>query len=98
MEPSFSWDFIYSVIAHSVLPAGTIVVATLGGWMLSMRNTMISVLGEDYITMAHAKGLSKSRIVFRYAARNAMLPNVTGFGLALGFVLSGSLLTEISNH
>jgi peptide/nickel transport system permease protein len=63
--------------------------------MLSMRNTMIGVLAEDYITMAQAKGLPNRRIMFHYAARNALLPNVTGFGMALGFVLSGSLLTEI---
>jgi peptide/nickel transport system permease protein len=63
--------------------------------MLSMRNTMISVLGEDYITLAHAKGLSPRRVMLRYAARNALLPNITSFGMALGFVVSGSLLTEI---
>ena len=87
--------FIGSVLEHLALPATVIVVATLGGWMLGMRNTMIGVLSEDYITMAQAKGLSQRRIMFSYAARNALLPNVTGFGMALGFVLSGSLLTEI---
>jgi peptide/nickel transport system permease protein len=71
------------------------VLVSLGGWMLSMRNTLISTLGADYITFAHAKGLSKRRIMLRYAARNAILPNLTGFGMALGFVLSGALLTEI---
>jgi peptide/nickel transport system permease protein len=95
LEPGFRWDFIVSVLRHSVLPAGTIVVATMGGWLLSMRNTMVSVLGEDYTRFAYAKGLSDRRIMFHYAARNALLPNVTGFGMALGFVLSGSLLTEI---
>ncbi len=59
-----------------------------------MRNTMISVLAEDYVTMAEAKGLSQRRVMFAYAARNALLPNVTAFGMALGFVLSGALLTE----
>ena len=71
------------------------VLVSLGGWMLSMRNTLISTLGADYITFAHAKGLSKRRIMIHYAARNAILPNLTGFGMALGFVLSGALLTEI---
>jgi peptide/nickel transport system permease protein len=71
------------------------VLVSLGGWMLSMRNTLISTLGSDYITFAHAKGLSKRRIMIKYAARNAILPNLTGFGMALGFVLSGALLTEI---
>ena len=73
----------------------SIVLATLGGWMLSMRNTMISVLGEDYITLAQAKGLSSRQVMLRYAARNAILPNLTSFGMAIGFVVSGSLLTEI---
>jgi peptide/nickel transport system permease protein len=95
LAPALSGEFILSVLQHMVLPASAIVIATLGGWMLSMRSTMVSVLAEDYISMAAAKGLSQRRIMFHYAARNALLPNVTGFGMALGFVLSGSLLTEI---
>ena len=95
IEQALSWEFIASVARHLILPAGTIVLASLGSWMLSMRNTMIGVLAEDYIAMAQAKGLPQRRIMFHYAARNALLPNITGFGIALGFVLSGSLLTEI---
>jgi peptide/nickel transport system permease protein len=95
LQPELSFEFISSVIGHAILPAGTIVLATMGTWMLDMRNTMIGVLGEDYIKLARAKGLPSRRIMFRYAARNALLPNVTGFGMALGFVLSGSILTEI---
>jgi peptide/nickel transport system permease protein len=91
------WDprFLWSVLTHLALPALTIVVVSVGGWLLGMRNTMISVLDEDYITLAEAKGLSQRRIMFAYAARNALLPNVTSFGMALGFVLSGALLTEV---
>ena len=95
LEPAFTWVFISDVLWHALLPGLTLVIATLGGWMLSMRNTMISVLGEDYIKMAEAKGLAPGRVLLRYAARNALLPNITGFGMALGFVLSGSLLMEI---
>jgi peptide/nickel transport system permease protein len=95
LAPALSGEFILSVLQHMVLPASAIVIATLGGWMLSMRSAMVGVLAEDYISMATAKGLSQRRIMFHYAARNALLPNVTGFGMALGFVLSGSLLTEI---
>jgi peptide/nickel transport system permease protein len=95
IAPAASPTFVWSVITHAFLPAATVVVATLGGWMLGMRSTMVAVMGEDYITLAHAKGLSPNRVMFRYAARNALLPNVTSFGMALGFVLSGSLLTEI---
>ena len=87
--------FIFSSIYHAILPATTMVLVSLGGWMLSMRNTMITTLGSDYITLARAKGLSPWVVMLKYAARNAILPNFTGFGMALGFVLSGALLTEI---
>jgi peptide/nickel transport system permease protein len=95
MEPGLSFAFATDVARHAVLPAASIVVATLGGWMLSMRNTMVATLGTDTLRLAHAKGLPPRQVMLRYAARNALLPNVTGFGMALGFVLSGSLLTEI---
>ncbi len=95
LTPGLNLPFLASVLRHAALPVGTVVVATLGGWMLSMRNTMVSVLGSDYVNLARAKGLPPSRVVLRYAARNALLPSVTGFGMALGFVLGGSLLTEI---
>ncbi|MGH2532100.1 MAG: ABC transporter permease [Thermomicrobiales bacterium] len=95
MSPAFTVDFLQSVGNHLILPALTVLVVSIGGWLLGMRNTMIAVLAEDYITMAEAKGLSQRRIMFSYAARNALLPNVTAFGMALGFVISGALLTEI---
>ena len=87
--------FILSALHHALLPALTMILVSLGGWMLSMRNNMITTLGTDYISFAHAKGLSSRIIMLKYAARNAILPNFTGFGMALGFVLSGALLTEI---
>ena len=71
------------------------VIASLGGWMLTMRNVMIGVLGDDPIRYAQARGLSPQRLFFHYAMRNALLPSLTSFGMALGFVLSGALLTEI---
>jgi peptide/nickel transport system permease protein len=95
LAPGLSPAFLADVAAHAVLPVGSIVVATLGGWLLSMRNTMITVLGSDYVNLARAKGLSPARVVLRYAARNALLPSITSFGMALGFVLGGSLLTEV---
>lgn len=95
VEPGLTATFLVDAGRHAVLPAATIVIATIGGWVLGMRNNMISVLGTDYITMARAKGLTQSRVMLRYAARNALLPSVTSFGMALGFVLSGSLLSEI---
>lgn len=95
LTPEFSLAFIGDIIHHLILPAGTIVLVSIGGWMLGMRNIMIGTLAEDYITLAEAKGLPQRRIMFRYAARNAMLPVVTSFGMSLGFIVSGALLTEI---
>ncbi|MGH2557656.1 MAG: ABC transporter permease [Thermomicrobiales bacterium] len=95
MSPAFTLEFLQSAAYHLLLPGLTVLVVSIGGWLLGMRNTMIAVLAEDYITMAEAKGLSQRRIMFAYAARNALLPNVTAFGMALGFVISGALLTEI---
>jgi peptide/nickel transport system permease protein len=95
LAPAWTWTFVVDVARHAALPVATVVLATLGGWMLGMRNAMIAVLGSDYVALARAKGLPSHRVVLRYAARNALLPNVTAFGMALGFALSGSLLTEI---
>lgn len=93
--PEFSGAFIADVALHLVLPALTIVLVSVGGWMLGMRNTMIATNSEDYILMAEAKGLKRNRIMLRYAARNAMLPAVTSLGMSLGFIVGGALLTEV---
>jgi peptide/nickel transport system permease protein len=95
LSPAFSWAFISSVMLHMALPVLSIVIVSIGGWLLGMRNTMIAVLSEDYVTMAEAKGLDTRRVMFRYGARNALLPVLTSFGLSLGFLLSGSLFTEM---
>jgi peptide/nickel transport system permease protein len=95
LSPGWDWEFIRSAGTHVILPAATVVVVSIGGWVLGMRNTMIAVLAEDYVTMAEAKGLPERRVMFAYAARNALLPNITAFGMALGFVLSGALITEV---
>lgn len=93
--PGWSTDFILSAAYYAILPALTIVISSVAGWLLGMRNAMITTLSEDYVVMAEAKGLPARRVMFTYAARNAILPNITGFALSLGFVVSGSLLTEI---
>lgn len=95
LSPAFTIEFILSVLYHLVLPAGSLILVSIGGWVLGMRNSMIATLSEDYVTMAEAKGLPQGRVMLRYAARNAMLPNITAFGMQLGFVLSGALLTEV---
>jgi peptide/nickel transport system permease protein len=91
----FSSGFLSSAISHAALPAATIVISSVGGWMLGMRNMMVSTLSEDYITAAEAKGLPPRRIMIGYAARNAVLPSVAGFAITLGFIVSGSLVMEI---
>lgn len=93
--PGWNIDFISSVVQHSILPVITLVVGSLAQWVLTMRNTMVTTLSEDYVLMARAKGLPERRTMFNYAARNAILPSVTSFSISLGLVVSGSLLTEI---
>ena len=95
LVPSFSFGFIKSALYYGALPAITIVVSSVAGWILGMRNMMVTVSSEDYVTVAQAKGLSESRVMYAYAARNAVLPNISGFALSLGFIVGGTLVTEI---
>jgi len=94
LQPDWSPEFIGNVLQHAVLPAATIVITAVGGWVLTMRNNMITTLAEDYVRMGRAKGLSDRRIMYNYAARNALLPNLSGFAMSLGFVISGAILVE----
>ncbi len=95
LTQGWNLPFVRSVLWHLVLPVTSIVLVSLGHWLMSMRNTMIAVLAEDYLTMAEAKGLAQWQILLRYAARNAILPSVTALGLGIGFIFSGQILTEI---
>lgn len=94
LTPAFTWEFISSVLKHLIMPLTVSVLVTLQVWIQQMRNTMITTLAEDYITMGEAKGLTQNRIMFGYAARNAILPSVTGFGIFFGSILSGQVLIE----
>ena len=91
---AWSWTFVEDVLRHSILPAFTILVTSIGIWILTMRNNTISVLTEDYVRMARAKGLKPWRIMWTYAGRNAILPSLTGFAMSLGFVVGGAILVE----
>jgi peptide/nickel transport system permease protein len=95
LTPVWTPSFVANAVQHAILPAATIVISSMSGWLLGMRNMMVTVSSEDYITVAHAKGLSDRRVMFNYAARNAMLPSVSGFALSLGFIVSGTFLVEI---
>ncbi len=89
-----NWPFIKSVIYHGTLPAFAIVIASMGFWALGMRGMMITNEGEDYMILAQAKGLRSGRIFWRYAVRNAVLPQVTALALSLGGIVGGSVLVE----
>ena len=95
LTPGWNLDFLLSAGYHAILPALTLIISTVAGWMLTMRNSMITTLSEDYVLLAQAKGLRSRRVMFAYAARNAILPSVTGFAIALGTVVGGALLVEI---
>jgi peptide/nickel transport system permease protein len=94
LNPNLSVSFLSDAAQHSVLPALTLAITSLSGWVFGMRNNMINVLGEDYVTFAEANGLRSRTVAMGYAARNALLPNVTVFGLSLGAVVGGSVLVE----
>ncbi|PSW83801.1 ABC transporter permease [Photobacterium damselae] len=90
-----SWTFYQNVLYHAALPLFCATIIQIGGFLINMRNNMINLLSEDYITMAKGKGLSENRVVFNYAARNAMLPSVTALSMALGMAIGGQLIVEI---
>ena len=95
VTPGLTWTFIGNVLEHAILPGFTLLITTIGTWILTMRNTMITTLAEDYVRMARAKGLPGWKIMTGYAARNAILPNLTGFAMSLGFVIGGAILIEL---
>jgi peptide/nickel transport system permease protein len=92
--PSFTASFIGDVLKHAVLPGVSLVIVTSGLWVYSMRNNMITTIAEDYVKTGRAKGLAPRRVMYDYAARNAILPNLTGFAMQLGYVLGGAIVIE----
>jgi peptide/nickel transport system permease protein len=94
-QGGFDVGYILDVLYHGTLPALSIIIAGMGGWALGMRGMMVTVLGEDYLTLAEAKGLKERRIFMRYAVRNAMLPQFTGLAISLGFIVSGATIVEL---
>lgn len=94
-SPSWSLSFLLDAGRHAILPGLSIVLADLGGWALSMRGMMVTIQGEDYMTLAEAKGLRTNRVFLRYGVRNAILPQFTSLALAMGRVVSGAILVEV---
>jgi peptide/nickel transport system permease protein len=88
------WQTLRQILNHSVLPIAALVLTALGGWALNMRGMMVTIQGEDYMTFAEAKGLTDRRL-FVYTVRNALLPMVTGLGIAFSTVLTAGILVEV---
>ncbi|HMG50595.1 MAG TPA: ABC transporter permease [Inquilinus sp.] len=95
LDPALSLEYIGSVLYHAILPIATLSLVLTGDFLVTMRNNMINLLGEDYVTMGRAKGLSDRRVMLMYGARNALLPGVTSLAIAIGKILGGSLVTEV---
>jgi peptide/nickel transport system permease protein len=93
--PTLSLNYALDMLHHALLPALSIVVSSIGFWALAMRGMMVTILGEDYIMLAEAKGLPGHRIFTWYVLRNALLPQTTALALSLGTVVSGALLVEV---
>lgn len=94
VQVSFNWSYISSVLLHACLPALSIVLVSIGMWLLGMRAMMINIQESDYLRFAQAKGLKRNTILMKYAIRNTLLPQITALGMSLGFVMSGALLVE----
>jgi peptide/nickel transport system permease protein len=94
LVPGFDWAFVSSAVRHSELPILVIVAAFTGGWVLNMRTVMINTISEDYVAMAHAKGLRDRRVMTRYAARNAILPPLNGFAAQFAGAVGGLVFIE----
>jgi peptide/nickel transport system permease protein len=92
---AFNFSTIFDILHHSILPAAALILGLIGSWAVGMRGMMISVLGEDYILFAEAKGLSPGRVFLWYGMRNALLPQLTGLAVALGTAVSGAILVEV---
>ncbi|HEY2542457.1 MAG TPA: ABC transporter permease, partial [Gaiellaceae bacterium] len=92
--PGWNWTFIASAFRHSQLPILVIVIAYTSGWVLNMRTVMINTIGEDYVAMAHAKGLKDRRVMTRYAGRNAILPPLNGFAALFASAVGGLVFIE----
>ncbi len=94
IKPGFTPEYIGSILKLAILPVVTYVLASIGGWVLTMKSSTLSTLGEDYINVAKARGLSERRILTGYVGRNALLPLVTRLAISIGFLVGGSIVIE----
>jgi peptide/nickel transport system permease protein len=94
VTPGPTLDFLGDMFFHAALPIATYVLAHVGVWMLTMKNSTLTTLGEDYVTVARARGLTDGRITTAYVGRNAVLPLFTQFTISAGFILGGAVFIE----
>lgn len=94
LTPGFTPEYLGSILKLALLPVLTYVLSSVGGWILTMKSSTLSTLGEDYINVAKARGLSEWRILTGYVGRNALLPLVTRLAISIGFVVGGSVVIE----
>ena len=94
VTPGLNLPYIQSVASHATLPVATVFLASLAGFTMAMRNQVISTMDDDFVLVAQAKGLPTRRVIW-YAARNALLPVVSNFTIAISLIVSGQILVEI---
>ena len=94
MARSWNFDFVMSVVKHSVLPVLSLVMVGLGGWFMGMRSLVSNIVSEDYVVYAELGGVARSRILRSYVMRNALVPQVTGLAMSLGGIFNGAIITE----
>ncbi|MGC8970570.1 MAG: ABC transporter permease [bacterium] len=94
LRPGFYFKFIASVLKHAILPSLSIILASAAGWIISSRALVISILNEDYLIFAEAKGLKPFTILRNYVMKNVLLPQVTGLAISLGFIMNGAYIVE----
>ncbi|ESP89364.1 ABC transporter integral membrane subunit [Candidatus Halobonum tyrrellensis G22] len=94
LEPSLSLSYVGDVLYHAVLPVASLVITGFGGTAITMRGNAIQEIGEDYIRVAHLRGVPGRRIAVRYVGRNAILPMYTQFMISVGFMFGGSVILE----
>jgi peptide/nickel transport system permease protein len=95
MRPNWSWDFVFTVLYHSVLPALSLILGGIGAWFVGMKSLTSNINSEDYVVYAETMGLPGRKILFGYVMPNAMLPQITGLALSLGMVFNGALILEV---
>ncbi len=94
LREGLNLEFMLSVLYHTFVPALSLVVTGLGGWLLGMRALVSNIVSEDYVRYAEFAGVRRRTILGKYVMRNALLPQLTGLGISLGSVFSGALITE----